>query len=106
MVIAGAKARLLLQGCSSAGRASVSKTEGHGFESCHPCQGRFQHDIRELNVCYMRCVEAAHAPESPFLNRSNPIFSGTGKVVRAFLAADGLFKEDDYVEPYLSQQPP
>jgi hypothetical protein len=54
----------------------------------------------------MRCVEAAHAPESPFLNRSNPIFSGTGKVVRAFLAADGLFKEDDYVEPYLSQQPP
>lgn len=25
------------QGCSSAGRASVSKTEGRGFEPCRPC---------------------------------------------------------------------
>ncbi len=33
----GYRGRVLLQGCSSVGRASVSKTEGHGFESCHPC---------------------------------------------------------------------
>ena len=32
------KGQLLPQGCSSAGRASVSKTDGRGFESCHPCQ--------------------------------------------------------------------
>lgn len=25
------------QGCSSIGRAAVSKTAGCGFESCHPC---------------------------------------------------------------------
>ena len=28
------------QGYSSAGRASVSKTEGRGFKSCCPCQSR------------------------------------------------------------------
>jgi hypothetical protein len=27
-----------IKGCSSAGRASVSKTEGRGFESPRPCQ--------------------------------------------------------------------
>jgi hypothetical protein len=25
------------EGCSSVGRAAVSKTVGRGFESCHPC---------------------------------------------------------------------
>jgi len=49
-------------------------------------------------VCLMRCIDTAHTPDSPFLNRGKPISSGTGKVVRAFLAMDGLFKEDDYVE--------
>ena len=29
---------LTLDGCSSVGRASVSKTEGRGFESLRPCQ--------------------------------------------------------------------
>ena len=29
-----------LQGFSSVGRASVSKTEGRGFESLSPCQGK------------------------------------------------------------------
>src|ERR1700761_8688880 len=29
-----------MQECSSAGRASVSKTEGRGFESLHSCQLR------------------------------------------------------------------
>ncbi len=29
---------LSAQGCSSAGRAAVSKTAGRGFESCRPCQ--------------------------------------------------------------------
>ena len=28
------------EGCSSIGRASVSKTEGWGFEPLHPCQHR------------------------------------------------------------------
>ena len=29
-----------LYGCSSAGRAAVSKTAGRGFESCRPCEQR------------------------------------------------------------------
>ena len=31
---------LAVKGCSSIGRASVSKTEGWGFEPLHPCQSR------------------------------------------------------------------
>ena len=31
----------MVKGCSSAGRATVSKTVGRGFESCHPCQKYF-----------------------------------------------------------------
>src|SRR5262249_52237587 len=35
----GAPARVArLKGCSSIGRASVSKTEGWGFETLRPCQ--------------------------------------------------------------------
>ena len=33
----GDRGLFLVQGRSSVGRASVSKTEGHGFESCRPC---------------------------------------------------------------------
>ena len=36
------RARTCLKGCSSVGRASVSKTEGRGFESLRPCQADFQ----------------------------------------------------------------
>ena len=27
----------VVKGCSSVGRAAVSKTACHGFKSCHPC---------------------------------------------------------------------
>ena len=37
------------QGCSSAGRASVSKTEGRGFEPLRPCQIRDAHRISRLS---------------------------------------------------------
>ena len=34
---------MYVKGCSSVGRAAVSKTACREFESCHPCQvGKFQ----------------------------------------------------------------
>ena len=46
--------KIIILGCSSVGRMSVSKTEGRGFESCRPC-----YKIMELwQMWYMHQIEA------------------------------------------------
>ncbi len=66
----------VLQGCSSAGRASVSKTEGHGFESCHPCHYLHRYhphprkiawsaaaDFRRTRWLTLSCLAASGEPQ-------------------------------------------
>ena len=47
------------QGCSSVGRASASKSECRGFESCHPCQTLF---LRSRGVGPARLPQARVLP--------------------------------------------
>ncbi len=46
----GAKGHFRVEGYSSVGRASVSKTEGRGFESLCPCHAQPASDLRHLGL--------------------------------------------------------
>ncbi len=49
-----------MEGCSSIGRALVSKTKGHGFNSCRPCCAEVAQLVEHLTENQRVCSSSLH----------------------------------------------